>query len=329
MSGASRQDRALDVAALGLVGESVTAAELLARLASQRATLSETDAAEVLDRLAGRGLVRIVSVEGDARYVPTSLGTQSVDATVDGVTLNSQLEELERLRSDLLSTVSHELRTPLTAVRTCVGLLLDPSTHPDEAATRQLLETIERNADRMQRLVTEVLDLARYRTGNVQLQRRRFDARELAEGVVVSISPLATTHTQTVTIHAPGAPLWVYGDHRRLEQALLNLVSNAQKYSPDGSSIDVTVRREGDEFLWEVADNGPGIPAEEQAHLFERFFVGRNDTSEPKSGVGLGLPTALAIAQAHGGRVGVVSAPGRGSRFTLCIPVEPIADEDV
>ncbi len=117
-------------------------------------------------------------------------------------------------------------------------------------------------------------------------------------------------------------PVWVYGDRRRLEQALVNLVSNAQKYSPDGTAITITTAAHNDQVYWAVGDQGPGISAEDQRHLFERFFVGDSGRSGHRSGVGLGLPTVLAIAQAHGGRIDVESEPGRGSRFLLFVPVD-------
>ncbi len=323
-----RERQSLYAAALGLIGESATAGELLTRLTGQRAALSEERTAEMLDHLASLGLVRVISAEGDRRYGLTSLGVKAIEATVGAETLTSHLAELENLRSDLLSTVSHELRTPLTALRTCVGLLLDPATHPDEAETRQLLETIERNADRMQRLVSDVLDLARYRTGNIQLERRRFDAREIAESSVAAVTPLASAHRQAFIVAVPESPVWIYADHRRLEQALLNLVANAQKYSPDGAIIDVTLKRGSEGVEWEVVDQGPGISEEDQKHLFERFFVGRSDTSERRAGVGLGLPTALAIAQAHGGRIRVSSLLGEGSRFSLVVPTHQVGGEE-
>jgi signal transduction histidine kinase len=328
MAEPDRMSRPLTAAALALVGDGATAAELLVRFSTQSESLDDAQMASALDDLAQLGLVRVLSSHDPPRYALTSLGHQTLDATLAGDGLAVELEELERLRSDLFATVSHELRTPLTAIRTCVGLLLDPATNPDESQTRQLLETIERNADRMQRLVSDVLDLARYRTGHVHLQLRRFDARELADEVAKSVLPLTLEHGQTIDVTSPPRPMWVYGDHRRLEQALLNLVSNAGKYSPDGTVISIAVESDGTEVRWTITDQGPGIPPEDQVRLFERFFVGRSDGSGPRSGVGLGLPTALAIAQSHGGRIDVTSKPGLGSRFALCVPVQGPPDDE-
>ena len=113
----------------------------------------------------------------------------------------------------------------------------------------------------------------------------------------------------------------MYGDRARLDRALLNLVANAHHFAPDGGRITVRLKNGDDGLIrWSVTDDGPGISAADQAHLFERFFVGGHDPDAPQEGVGLGLPRALAIAQAHGGSIEVQSRPGRGSTFTLVVP---------
>jgi signal transduction histidine kinase len=322
MSSARPGNASLAGAALGLVGGGASADELAERFAAQGAQLRSGLAGELLDDLAGLGLVRVARGTGRERlYVTTSLGQQLVEEGLGGAA-SVRLEELESLRTDLLSTIAHELRTPLTAVRTGAGLLLDPSSDPDDEQRRTLLQTIERNAERMQRLVADILDLSRFRSGAIRLQLRPFDATHLARSAVATIAPLAEKRGQHVALDVPrGAGPTVFGDHRRLEQALLNLVSNAQRFAPDGGRVDVRVRDDGDAVRWSVTDDGPGIPAADQARLFERFFVGRNDRNAAGEGVGLGLPTALAIAQAHGGTIEVQSTPGGGSTFGLVVPL--------
>ena len=191
-----------------------------------------------------------------------------------------------------------------------------------------MLETIERNAERMQQLVSDILDLSRFRTGAIRLQQRQFDPAEVAESVVATIRPLAEPRGQAIELQTPPPGSKVYGDRRRLERALLNLVSNAQRFAPDGGHIDVRVAIAPDGTTrWSVTDDGPGISLEDQARLFERFFVGRHDRHGTHEGVGLGLPTALAIAQAHGGTIEVRSRPGEGSTFTLAIPSDGASEE--
>lgn len=314
----------LSTTALALLGEGATASDLTERFRAEGAVLDEQRAAGLLEELSGLGLARIGAAGSNgARYVPTSLGQSVLDGSLSSHSeLADRLADIERLRTDLLSTIAHELRTPLTAVRTAVGLLLEPTARPSEDDRATLLRTIERNGERMQRLVGDLLDLARFRAGRIRLQARRFDATALARSVIGSVTPLADARRQRLELVAPPGPLPIFGDHGRLEQALLNLVSNAQKFSPDGGLIQVSVGAAAGEVSWTVDDQGPGIPEADQARLFERFFVGRNDRSEAMAGTGLGLPTALAIAQAHGGRIEVDSRLGAGSTFRLVVPVE-------
>ena len=308
-------------AALALVGGGVKPADLVARLAANDATVDESAAKARLDELCDLGLVRAVPADGGTMYHVTPLGERLLRISFAANPEHADLlAEIEQMRTDILSTIAHELRTPLTAVRTSVGLLLDPEVEPSFEQQNTLLETIDRNASRMQRVVGDILDLARFRAGRVQLQLRRFDARELARSAIASVAPLAESRGQTIDLDAPAEPVSVFGDFRRLEQALVNLLSNAEKYSPDRAPIRVTVASSGDEVAWSVTDRGHGIRPEDKARLFERFFVARRDRTEATAGIGLGLPITLLIVQAHGGRIDVESRLRRGSTFRVVVP---------
>jgi len=230
------------------------------------------------------------------------------------------LAEIEQVRTDLLSTIAHELRTPLTAVRTSVGLLLDPTLEPDHDERRTLLTTIDRNAMRMQRLVGDILDLARFRAGRVQLQLRRFDARELASAAIASVAPLAETQRQTITLAAPPEPVPVFGDRQRLEQALVNLLSNAGKYTPPDTAIEVTLHRAGAGADLCVTDHGPGIAPDEREKVFELFY--RSDESARVTrGVGIGLSLTRQLVTHLKGTIAAEETPGGGARFRVTIPL--------
>jgi signal transduction histidine kinase len=233
------------------------------------------------------------------------------------------------MRTDFLSIVAHELRTPITVMRTLTGLLLDPASNPSDEQRRTMLETMERNAERMQHLIGEILDLARYRAGTIGLQLRPFDAIELAESAVATIRPLAEGRNQTIElVVARGPSPRVFGDRPRLDRALLNLVANAQRFAPEGGRITVRLHRPTKGMIrWSVTDDGPGIAADAQAHLFERFYVGPRNPDGAHEGVGLGLPRALAIAQAHGGTIDVRSRLGHGSTFSLVVPAAGPAED--
>lgn len=317
-------DDLLAIPLVALLVEPMRAEQVATSFSTDGLELSPALAADVLARLVSLGLARVAGYEaGEARYVATSLGERAAQALlIADPDLRVDLEEIERLRTDLLATVGHELRTPLTAIRTSVGLLLDPGLEPTDAQRQQLLGTIGRSADRMQSLLTELLDLARLRAGRIEMEHGRFDARELAREVAIAVEPMAAVRSQLVRLELGSDPVPVVGDRRRLEQALLNLAANAQKFSPSGTDITIRVATDDGLVRWSVVDAGPGIGPDERDRLFERFFVGTSDQTRA-GGAGIGLPTALAIAQAHGGTIEVESEVGAGSTFHLVIPGAP------
>jgi signal transduction histidine kinase len=319
------------VAALLLIHDGANSGALADRFSSLCAAFAEpASAARLLARLAELGLVRTDRRRADGpRYFLTPTGEQHKQATLAGdPELTVGLAGLEQLRTDLLSTVAHELRTPLTAVRTSVGVLLDPQADVQPAMRTKLLQKISHNSERMQRLVTDVLDLTRFRMRGLQLQLRRFDAVGLARDVATSFDPLLEARRQVMELDTPKRPLWVYGDHRRLEQAITNLMSNAHKFSRDGGVIKFSVQSQGPDVVWTVQDEGVGIALEDRPRLFERFFSAPIDAAGQRAGTGLGLPLALAIAQSHGGSIDVESALGHGSTFALRAPVDGPPGED-
>lgn len=306
---------------LALVGPGATPSELVDRLAAIDATVDEGAAKGRLDELCNLGLARAVSMEGGPLYHVTPLGVRLLSLSFAADPQHADLlADAERLRTEVLSVIAHEMRTPLTAVRTSVGLLLDRDVEPTVEQQRTLLETIDRNAVRMQRVVGDILDLSRFRAGGVQLQLRRFEAADLARSAIASVAPLAETRGQAISLDEPAEPISVFGDFRRLEQALVNLLSNAGKYSPEGAAVRVIVSGVGDEVSWSVVDKGHGIRPEDKARLFERYFVARRDPTAAAAGIGLGLPISLLIVQAHGGRIDVESRTGRGSTFRITVP---------
>ena len=312
--------RGLAWAALGLLDGPMSPTDMAGRFQSEGAAVTAQRSADLLSELAELGLARVAEVlASEQRWVRTVLGDQMVAGGItEGGELAFRLAELERLRGDLFTTVAHELRTPLTAIRTAVGLLLDPNTRAAPEQRRQLLETVERNADHLQRLADSALELARFRSGQLRLQLRRFDARELGDEMTVEIAPLLAAKRQRLVLALPAQPVWVFADHRRVERAILNLLSNAQKFSPVGAVFQLRVVAMAEEVEWEVVDDGPGIAPADQKRLFERFYVSSADATA--AGSGLGLPIVLATAQAHGGRVEVDSELGRGSTFRLIVP---------
>lgn len=238
----------------------------------------------------------------------------------DWAALERERSTVERWRTDLLSTVSHELRTPLTLIRTSIGLLLD--SQPDEAMRLRLLRNIKQSTDRMNALVTDLLDLVRLRHERAELQTRRIDVHDLVSGVTTLIRPLLEERRQQLVVEMPRPAPRILGDYRRLERLLLNLVANANKFAPPETVIHVSVSATVEWVTITVADQGPGIPAEVMPHLFEQFYTARTSSSSHNIGVGLGLPIARSIAEAHGGEIIVESQVGHGSAFVVRLPRE-------
>jgi signal transduction histidine kinase len=318
----------LSIVALALMKDGATVADLETRFTEAGADLRPGVVEGLLREVESLGLVRVARGTPVRHYVLSSLGQRLVGGGY-WTDAAAPMKDLERMRTDFVSTLAHELRTPITVMRTLTGLLLDPASDPTDEQRRMMLETIERNAERMQHLIEEVLDLARYRSGTIGLQLRQFDASEVAESAAATIRPLAERRGQAVDLQIPsGRGPRVYGDRPRLDRALLNLVANAQRFAPDGGHLEIRLTGGPDgNIRWAVTDDGPGISIEDQAHLFERFFVGRHDPGQAQEGVGLGLPGALAIAQAHGGTIEVESRLGQGSTFALVVPSAGPAEE--
>ncbi|MEA2586239.1 MAG: hypothetical protein QOF33_4324 [Thermomicrobiales bacterium] len=241
--------------------------------------------------------------------------------------LAAERQELERLRTDLLSTISHELRTPLTLIRTSVGLLLDSD--PDEVMRRRLLRNIKQSTDRMHALVTDLLDLARLRSDRIEFQIRRVDLGELTTGAVSLMRPLFDAKKQRVEVDVISPAPAVLGDYRRLERVLLNLLSNANKFAPARALIRIDVSEDESVVTVGVADTGPGIPKEAMPHLFDQFYTGRTSSSHHNIGAGLGLPIAKGIVEAHGGRIWAESVVGVGSTLYFMLPKEGMTEVEL
>jgi two-component system sensor histidine kinase KdpD len=224
--------------------------------------------------------------------------------------------ERERLRSTLLSSVSHDFRTPLAAIMGAVTYLLQGDSLAP-GARRDLEETIREEAERLDRLVTNLLDMTRLDSGTVALRRDWQSLEEVVGSAVARVeSHLAGCQ---VDIAIDGAVPLVWIDAGLMEQVLVNLLENAIKYTPPGSRIRITAGG-GDGVRIIVADDGPGLPPGEEERVFERFYRGG---AGRQRGFGLGLPICRAILTAHGGRIWAENVAPHGAAFHLMLPMEP------
>ncbi len=222
-------------------------------------------------------------------------------------------ESEERLRQ-FVADASHELRTPLTSIRGYAELL-GRGGFPDEASRRKALKRVEEEATRMGGLVEDLLLLAELDQGR-PLRAEAVDLQQICADAVADSSAVAQDHRLHLV---PGRPVVVVGDRERLAQVALNLVRNAVAHTPPGTEVHVATGVDGTMGYVLVADDGPGIPAEEFPRVFDRFYQG--DPSRSVAGTGLGLAIVRAIAEALGGSAEVLSTPGPGASLLVKIPL--------
>jgi signal transduction histidine kinase len=242
----------------------------------------------------------------------------------------ARLEELDRLKSNFLATMSHELRTPLTSVIGYAEMLAEGLAGPVSSDQRDYLMTILGKADQLLGLITSVLDVSSLESGALTLERSAIALPELVLSEVASFAPQANKRGITIDVEPGDVGRVVVGDRRKIRQVVANLLSNAVKFTPERGRIEVAVltgpATPGDDasppaLHVVVRDSGIGIPREQIAKIFEPFFQVDSSSTRAFGGTGLGLTLAKAYVEAHGGRIWVDTAPGKGSVFTATFPL--------
>ena len=231
--------------------------------------------------------------------------------------------EQARMKDEFVNLISHELRTPLSSILGYLELVIDDEDNPLSAEQIKYLGTIERNANRLLRLVSDLLFTAQVEAGRFHLLEQQVDLHALVAASLDTAGPAASARNIRLRLSATEQEMIVWGDPVRLGQAIDNLISNAVKFTPADGRVAVTIGTSGEDderASISVSDTGVGIPAEEIDRLFSRFFRASTATKNAVPGVGLGLTITKAIAVAHGGRIGVASTVGEGTTFTLDLP---------
>ncbi len=231
---------------------------------------------------------------------------------------NDMLRQLDSLKDEFVALVSHELRTPLTSIRGYLELLGEEADVLTDDQNRYLA-TIDRNAQRLQRVVGDLLFAAQVEAGKLTLEEGEVDISQIVDDAVQAGQPAATAKSIALVAELSAVPV-ILGDHARLAQVLDNFVSNAIKFTPAGGSVTLTTRTLPGEIEIVIADTGMGIPAGELPHLFKRFFRTARATADTIPGTGLGLAIARAIVSGHGGRIRVQSTEGEGTTFRIILP---------
>jgi signal transduction histidine kinase len=236
---------------------------------------------------------------------------------------DAALRTSDALRRQMMADVSHELNTPLTAMRGYIETLRMPEVALDAERRDRYFETIDRETRRLERIVKDLLDLARYEHGGVVLQRRLFDIARLFENVAGRHEREAQAKAVAIRIHVEPRADQVVADPDRVEQAIENLVANALRHTPSGGTITLSATQADGIATVSVTDTGGGIAPQHLPHVFERFYKADAARAGESTGSGLGLSITKAIVERHGGTIRVTSEPGR-TTFTILLPQSSI-----
>ncbi len=270
----------------------------------------------------GRGnFVRMDNTLVPIEYTSSTIIDRSGAATGVVVTFRDISERLaiERMKDEFVSTVSHELRTPLTAIRGAIGLLGTGLLGNPSPKGQRMLDIALANTDRLGRLINDILDLEKMESGRVELHKTSVQVTETLKQAVDAMQPMADRAGVRVFVKAAAAELLF--DPDRILQMVINLISNAIKFSPPDTTIDVTGRVSDDAYVVAVRDEGRGIPEDKLDTIFERFKQVNASDSRDKGGTGLGLAICRSIAEAHGGKIWARRGEPAGSVFSFTLPM--------
>ena len=226
-------------------------------------------------------------------------------------------QKLDDARREFVANVSHELRTPITVVKSYTETLMDMGA--GDETTAHMLGVINEEADRMTRLIRDLLALSKL-DNNREMQKLPVDLPALVASVCDRLSIEASEHKQKIVRDIAEEEFSILMDKDRMEQVLVNIVGNAIKYTKDGGTIEVGLKHDEENAYIRVKDNGIGIPKEDQARIFERFYRVDKASSRAMGGTGLGLAIAKEIVDAHGGTISLESYEGRGTTVTITLP---------
>ena len=226
---------------------------------------------------------------------------------------------VDRMKDEFISMVSHELRTPLTSIRGSLGLLAGGVMGAFPEKAQHMAEIAVNNTDRLVRMINDILDVQRMESGKISMERTACDCADLMTQAAEVTGDMAREAGITLEVSPESVPVWA--DPDRIVQTLTNLLSNAMKFSPRSSTVSLAAQRQKEQVVFQVKDQGRGIPAEYLDRIFERFQQVDASDSREKGGTGLGLAICRSIVQQHGGRIWAESTVGEGSTFSLTLPV--------
>ncbi len=270
---------------------------------------------------------RIIGTFGISRDVTALIQAENTTAqqALQLRAQNESLSALDRMKDEFVGLVSHELRTPLASILGYVEILREEGMSGPDA--ERCAEVIERNAQRLLRLVGDLQLLSQIQSGKLAMEFRHADLADIAAHAVEELRPEAERKHIDLALTVTAIPV-LSVDLTRIAQLLANLLSNAVKFTPDGGRVEVRLGSEGDQVVLAVSDTGVGIPAADQERVFERFYRTAIVRRQEIPGTGLGLTITKAIVAAHNGTIAVESAEGRGSTFTIRLPLPRVPATD-
>jgi signal transduction histidine kinase/CheY-like chemotaxis protein len=231
--------------------------------------------------------------------------------------------EIAQMKNEFVSTVSHELRTPLTSIKGYVDLILDGETGEINEIQREFLGIVKQNSDRLVALINDMLDISRIESGRIHLKIEPLDMLDLIAGGIDTFKAVVSQTGHKLACALPEDLPLAAGDRDRVGQVMINLISNAIKYSPSGGTVTVGARRRDAQLVVSVGDEGIGISREDQEHLFDQFYRVESSLTREIGGTGLGLSICKTIIELLGGQIWVSSTLGKGSTFSFSLPIAP------
>jgi two-component system sensor histidine kinase KdpD len=245
-------------------------------------------------------------------------GMHLADEAQDAQILSQVLKDTERLQTALLNSISHDLRTPLVSIIGVLSSLQEEGMGLDEAAKRSMIQVARDEAERLNRLITNLLDVSRIEAGAMKVDRHPADVQEIVGAALEQLGEQA--RKRTIKLSVPPDLPFISLDSGLMVQALFNVIDNAIKYSPEGSPVEIAARQEGHDVVIAVADVGPGIPEKDRTHVFDKFY--RIQRPDKVTGTGLGLSICKGIVEAHGGRVAAENRIGGGTIIAITLPIK-------
>lgn len=257
---------------------------------------------------------RVAAIEHERQLASQELSSTKLDL------VNRELQQINEERTKFIATVSHELKTPLTSIIAFTDILSRNQGGSKKDRNLDQLAIVKKSGGHLLTLINDLLDYSRLESGEVKIEREEFAMAEIFAEVKDAMSPLLSAKNQSFVFEGDFNGQHVRIDRRRLVQVLTNLVSNAHKYSPEGTTITMEGRISNGNVQMAIVDQGVGIATSDQARLFTKFFRIDNEATRSVGGTGLGLSITKGIIEAHGGSIGVSSRIGQGTRFSVTIP---------